>query len=96
MKDIPGSFKVICYTVKVKRIASEKWTHGDDGCVGYFDPQNTTIYIREQATEALTRQVFWHEVMHVALYAVNHELYKDEVFVDNMGALLTQIMETAQ
>lgn len=96
MKEIPTSFCVICYTVHVKRIPANEWTHSDDNCVGYFDTSNSTIYLKERATEELTRQIFWHEVVHTALFAINHPLYTDETFVDNMGALLTQIMETAR
>jgi hypothetical protein len=93
MKRIPSSFKVVGHTVKVSVVPASKWTRKD--CVAYFDPEKSVILIKRRSA-SLNRQAFWHEAIHAALSAINHKLYADEVFVDNLGGLIAQILETAE
>lgn len=93
MKRIPRQFKVVGHTVKVHVILPGQWKHPD--CVAFFDPEKSAIYLKRRSA-SLTRQAFWHEAVHAALSAINHPLYEDEVFVDNLGGLLAQIIETAR
>lgn len=93
MKRIPSSFKVIGHTVKVHVVPPSKWAYPD--CVAFFEPEKSRIYIKKRSY-ALNRQAFWHEAVHAALSAINHPLYEDEIFVDNLGGLLAQIMESAR
>lgn len=93
MKRIPRQFKVVGHTVKVTVVPVGQWKHKD--CVAFFDPESSRILIKRRSA-SLNRQAFWHEAVHAALSAINHKLYADEVFVDNLGGLLAQIMETAQ
>ena len=92
MKRIPRQFRVVGHLVKVYVVPPAKWAHAD--CVAYFDPEKSAIYIKRRSV-SLNRQAFWHEAVHAALSAINHPLYEDEVFVDNLGGLLAQIMESA-
>jgi hypothetical protein len=64
--------------------------------VGFFDPQHNKIVIKRMRPASLMHHTFWHEVIHVALNAINHKLYSDEVFVDNMGGVFAQIIATAR
>lgn len=93
MKRIPSSFKVMGHTIRVRVIVRDKWPHPD--CVAIFEPDRNRISVQKMSA-AMTRQAFWHEAMHAMLHAFNHPLYNDEAFVDNMGGLLAQLMETAQ
>lgn len=92
MKRVPTSFKVVGHTIKVRVILPQNWKRTD--CVAIFEPDKNLISIKKQSV-AMTRQAFWHEAVHAMLHAINHPLYSDECFVDNMGGLLAQIMESA-
>lgn len=94
MKRIPKSFKVLGHTVRVIVVPAGQWKAKD--CIGYFDPEHSRIVIRRQRPASLMHHTFWHEVVHVVLNAINHKLYADESFVDNMGGVLAQIVETSQ
>lgn len=74
-------------------IPKDKWPYKN--CVAIFEPDCNRISV-QKLSALMTRQAFWHEATHAMLHAINHPLYNDEIFVDNMGGLLAQIMETAQ
>ncbi len=94
MKRIPKSFKVLGHTIKVIIVNVSEWKHPE--CVGYFDPEHSRIVIKRCRPASLMHHTFWHEVIHVILNAINHKLYADESFVDNMGGVLAQIVESSQ
>lgn len=93
MRRIPKSFKLMGHTVAVHLVDKKDWKYEDD--LGYWDPDKNEIWIMRQ-TRTQLRHTFWHEVMHAVLDAISHKLAREEQFVDQVGGLLTQIMDTAE
>lgn len=95
MKRIPKRFKVFAHVIDVTLVNADKWHHTD--CSAYFSPDFDRIYVRRQGNTALEMHSFWHEVSHAIMHFLNRDaLYADEVLIDNMGAVLAQIMDTAE
>lgn len=93
--NIPSQFQVLGHTITVHMVDMDKWQHSD--CYAYYAPDWDRIYVRRMNTPALEKHAFWHEAVHTVFNLLNREtLYKREVLVDNVGAVLAQIMETAQ
>ena len=92
--EIPSRFQILGHTITVEVVPIEEWEHSD--CTAYYAPERDKISVRVHHTESLMRHAFWHEVMHTMFNLLNREeLYKDEVLVDNLGAVLAQILDTA-
>lgn len=82
------------HTISVEVIPRKRWTLTD--CVGIFDPAKNHIAILRQPKASQTAHCFWHEATHAMLYFMGHKLYSNENFVDQIGGLLAQIMESKQ
>lgn len=93
MKRIPKSFRLMGHTITVTVIPRNRWTFTD--CVGFFDPTNNTISLMKQDRSILLHTC-WHEITHAILHAMNHKLYSNEAFVDQMGGLIAQILDSAE
>lgn len=82
------------HTISVEVVPDDRWEHS--GCGAYFSPETNRICVRKHNLDSLDRHAFWHEVVHAIFHFLNREtLYTDELLVDNIGAVLAQIMESA-
>lgn len=93
MKRLPSQFKLMGHTIRISRVAQKDWKHAD--CIAYFDPTQNKILILKQP-HSIMHHAFWHEVVHSMLNVISHPLYSDENFVDSLGGMLAQIIETAE
>lgn len=93
MRRIPKSFQLMGHTINVQVIDKKDWKIEDAS--GYFDPDKNQILLLKQPRTQL-RHTYWHEVTHAILYVMGHKLYGNESFVDQVGGLLAQIMDTAE
>ena len=93
MRRIPKSFQLMGHTITVQVIDKKDWKIEDAS--GYFDPDKNQILLLKQPRTQL-RHTYWHEVTHAILYVMGHKLYGNESFVDQVGGLLAQIMDTAE
>ena len=93
MKRIPKSFRLMGHTITVTVIPRKLWTFED--CVGLFDPATNSIYVLRQS-KSQTAHSFWHEATHAMLFYLNHKLYGNEQFVDNIGGMIAQIIDSAE
>ena len=93
MRRIPKSFQLMGHTITVQLVDKKDWKYEDD--LAYWDPDKNQISIMRQSRTQL-RHTFWHETMHAVLDAMSHKLARDEQFVDQVGGLLAQIMDTAE
>ena len=93
MNKIPTTFQMLGHTISVQVIPKKAWQYED--AVGVFNPQENTIKVLKQRADQ-THHAYWHECMHCALYFMNHKLYANEQFVDQLGGLLAQLAATAE
>ena len=93
MKRIPKQFKLLGHTITVDVIRKSEWPYTD--CIGIFIPDENKIQVLKQQP-AQTHHAYWHEVCHAALFMMNHKLYANEQFVDQLGGLLAQLAATAE
>lgn len=93
MRRIPKTFKLLSHTVNVRIIDKKDWKYKED--LAFWDPDKNEIWIMRQPRTQL-RHTFWHEAMHAMLDTLSHRLARDEQFVDQMGGLLAQMMDTAE
>jgi hypothetical protein len=93
MKTIPKSFRLMGHTISVEVVGKKDWKYAD--CVGIFNPETNKIQVLKQ-TKSMTMHSFWHEVTHAMLHTIGHRLYSNEPFVDQIGGLLAQIMDSAE
>ncbi len=90
---IPKSFQLLGHTINVRIIPRSKWRHGKS-VVGMWIPDKLRIDLLADPIESQLQATFCHELTHALLDSMNHELSHDEVFVDNLGALLQQALTT--
>jgi hypothetical protein len=90
---IPTSFQLLGHTITVRVISRSKWRHGKN-VVGMWMPDKLRIDLLSDPIETQLQATFCHELTHAMLDMMNHELSHDEVFVDNLGALLMQALIT--
>lgn len=90
---IPKSLKLMGHTVKVECLPPAKWKQKE--CVGYFSPRDMKIAVLKRPGTG-TEHAFTHELTHAMLYCMGHALYEDEQFVDTLGGLLHQAMNSAK
>ncbi|CAB4130422.1 hypothetical protein UFOVP119_46 [uncultured Caudovirales phage] len=94
MKRVPSTFQLLAHTITVTVIEKRDWKWED--AVAYWNPANNTIELMRQP-RTIMRHAFWHEVAHAVLDMMGQtKLSRNEVFVDAMGGLLAQMMDTAQ
>jgi hypothetical protein len=105
MKRLPKAFQMGPNTIRVvilskEDLDAEAAKTGQPSVVGLCDYDADIIYLRKAGRGFPKRKqmhTFWHEYFHMLLYHVGRErLARDEVLVDNMGALHLQVMQTAE
>lgn len=79
------------HTVTVEVIPKKQWPYSD--CVGIFIPESNKIQVLKQKPDQ-TLHNFWHEKTHAALYFMNHKMYSNEAFVDQLAGLFAQAEST--
>lgn len=90
---IPKSFQLLGHTITVRVMPRSKWRHGKN-VVGMWIPDKLRIDLLADPIETQLQATFCHELTHALLDMMNHKLSNDEVFVDNLGALLQQALTT--
>ena len=90
----PAEFHILGHTVQIDVIAPKDWPHGES-CVGVWNPAENQISLVEQHESGMVH-AFCHELVHCTLGFMGHRLYSNEVFVDQFGGLLAQILMTLQ
>ena len=105
MKRLPKAFQMGPDTIRVVTLSQKDLDavaakDGLPGVSGLCDFEADIIYLRKAGRGFPKRKqmhTFWHEYFHMLLYHVGRErLARDEVLVDNMGALHLQVMQTAE
>jgi uncharacterized damage-inducible protein DinB len=74
-------------------VPADEWE--DSEALAFWDPEKYEITMKRQP-RTLLMHTFWHECMHAMLDTLSHPLATDEVFVDQMGGLIAQIMNSAE
>jgi len=89
---------------KTFQLGPHRWTvqpmqgsFEEDGdlCNGICDFQTLTIRVNVAAPPSLVRHSFLHEVMHAVLWTIGSELATNEGFVDSVGAMLAQVLDSS-
>lgn len=95
---IPTTFSLLGLEYSVQIVSIEDWKEPEDGVsvVGTFNPQDSSIIIKEQSPQQMVH-TFFHELSHVIMLAIGKDdLYADEGFVDLLGSMLQQVLQTAE
>ena len=95
-------FKLGAKTWKVKYLNKliENPSHPGDYALGMCTPDELAIEISLQDNDGKvfhktnTEQTFYHELVHVILGEMGHELYSDEFFVQTFSVFLHQFIES--
>lgn len=91
---VPKTFRLLGSTYTVHLVPADKWTEAD--AVGYILPQSFEVYIRA-GDRQLEVATFFHELAHAIMHAMGKDkLYKDEAFIDLLGALFHQAISSAK
>lgn len=88
----PAEFHLLGHTVHVDVIEPKSWPHGE-ACVGVWIPPENRIQLVEQGESGMVHALC-HELTHAILGMMNHKLYSNEVFVDQFGGMLAQVLMT--
>lgn len=93
---IPRRFQIHGHRITVKILTPAGWTRHKfpKGAVGIYDPTTHVIGLRNELGDTEIGQAFCHELVHALLDEMNHKLSFNEVFVDNLGSLLHQALQT--
>lgn len=84
------------HEIKVHHLPADKWPKDMEDAVGYFDPQRMEIGICQLESVSSQEQSFWHEATHAMLYVLGSPDYGNEQFVDQMGGLIQQIIQSSR
>lgn len=80
------------HTVSVMIVDAANWPYDAHG---FWDPgKNEILLVRQKRSMML--HTFWHEVTHAILDMMSSRLSHNEVFVDQFGGLLAQVVESAR
>lgn len=93
---IPRRFQIHGHRITVKILTPAGWTRHKfpKDSVGIYDPTTHVIGLRNELGDTEIGQAFCHELIHALLDEMNHKLSFNEVFVDNLGSLLHQALQT--
>lgn len=93
---IPRRFQIHGHSITVKMLTPAGWARHKfpKGAVGIYDPTTHVIGLRNELGDTEIGQAFCHELVHALLDEMNHKLSFNEVFVDNLGSLLHQALQT--
>lgn len=95
---IPKTFSLLGLEYSVQILSVGDWKDADPGVltVGTYDPQTCSILIKEQSYQQMVH-TFFHELSHVIMLAMGKdELYAAEGFVDLLGSMIQQILQSAE
>ena len=96
MKRIPKKIQLLNHKITVKVIPKSRWPECDADAVGVWDNERNEIRILRQPRTQL-HHTFWHEVAHAILDMMGEtKISRDERFVDAIGGLLAQTMDSAE
>lgn len=98
MRRIPSQFQLLGHTIEVRVLSEKFWDQhakeaGFDDAVGGWIPAKHLIIVKRQPPTMLWH-TFYHELTHAILDMMGHKLCHDESFVDLMGGLLAQAMQS--
>ena len=97
---IYATFALLGATIVAELVSQQKMTrvttrHGvDQECDGFWLPEEHRILILDGMDPVHTQRVFVHEATHAILDFMNHDLGKDETFVDNFAGHFHQMWTT--
>jgi aspartate carbamoyltransferase catalytic subunit len=101
VKRIPKSFQLLAHTVTVRVVSKKDWEaltdkyeELEDSVAWWIAADNLIVILRQSQTQML--HCLYHEMIHAVLHYMNSELTHNEDFVDAMGGLLAQAMDTAK
>jgi hypothetical protein len=96
MKRIPSQFNLLNHTITVRVLHKSEWPERYADAVGVWDVSRNEILLLRQPRTQL-RHCFWHEVTHAILDMMGKsKLSTNEQFVDAMGGLLAQMMDSTE
>lgn len=96
MKRIPRQFQLLNHRITVRVIPKSEWPAKYSDAVGVWDNTKNEILLLRQPKTVL-RHTFWHEATHALLdMAGQSKLSSSESFVDAMGGLLAQMMDSTE
>jgi aspartate carbamoyltransferase catalytic subunit len=101
VKRVPKSFKIMAHTINVRIVSKKDWEaltdkyeELEDSVAWWIAADNLIVIMRQSNTQML--HCFFHELSHAVLHYMNSPLTHNEEFVDQMGGLLAQVMDTAK
>ena len=92
---IPDRFQIYGRTIEVEW-EDDLIQHGNSRCNGLCDYDRGVIKLSNKVPESSKDHVFFHELVHMLLAGMNHELYENEEFVEVFSGLLHQALSTAE
>ena len=96
MKRIPTTFHLLNHKITVRVLNKNEWPAKYADAVGVWDHNKNEILLLKQPRTVL-RHTFWHEATHALLdMAGQSKLSTNESFVDAMGGLLAQMMDSTE
>ena len=96
MKRIPKSFQLLNHRITVRVFPQSEWPAKYADAVGVWDNTRNEILLLRQPKTVL-RHTFWHEATHALLdMSGKSKLSSNESFVDAMGGLLAQMMDSTE
>lgn len=90
---IPDRFQIYGRTIEVELRDELVESNNHLGLAQY---DKNRILLRKGMLEGQEDHVFLHELVHVILCAMDHELYDNEPFVETFSGLLHQALSTAE
>jgi hypothetical protein len=96
---VPKSFPLLGHTITVRIVPNRDWEElaeryeDMEDAVGLWCADDNLIVLLRQKRSALLH-AFFHELMHAVLHYMSSPLTNDEVFVDTVGGLLAQAIES--
>jgi hypothetical protein len=96
---IPSGFNILNHKIEV--IYNNEFCSKND-CFGIFVPEENKIILANKYKtkrgwrkykQEIINHAFYHELVHCILYYMNHELWDNEVFVDQFSGLLAQCLQ---
>jgi hypothetical protein len=96
VKRIPRHFSLLNHTITVRVLSKSEWPAKYIDAVGVWDNNKNEILLLKQP-RTLLRHTFWHEATHALLDMMGQsKLSTNEAFVDSLGGLLAQLMDSSE
>lgn len=100
MKSVPKSFRILGHLIKVVTISPKDWATLQESypalelVAGFYNTDLDLIILKKQKKEHLLH-TFYHEMMHAVLYHMDHQLWGNEKFVEQLSAFIAQAEATS-